>query len=266
VSKGVSPPVQVTCTGGNKNESPSLYVLAVGVSAYEGEMRLHFAASDAVSITKCLKEKAARVFDKVEVRLLTDEKATRKEILKGLVWLDSVMTSRDVGIVFFSGHGARDPRGNFYLIPVDVNPEDPAHTCVPGNLVKEALGNMPGRLIAILDACHSGAVASSKRAARRAPADDLVRDLVTDDYGVVTLCSSQGREYSLESSEVNGGFYTQSLVEGLSGKADFNRDHLVYLHELERYASLRVRQLTRGLQNPVTGRPPTIRSFPLSRN
>jgi WD40 repeat protein len=266
VSKGISAPVQITCAAGNQDELPNLYVLAVGVSAYPGEMRLHFAATDAESIARVLREKTRRVFDKVEVRLLTDAQATRKEIYKGLAWLDSMMTPKDVGVMFFSGHGARDPRGTFYLIPVDVDPNDPANTCVPGELVKDALGNMPGRLIAILDACHSGAVADGKRPARRAAADDLARDLVTDDYGVVTLCSSQGREYSMESPLVGGGFYTQSLVEGLSGKADFNGDHVVYLHELERYATLRVRQLTRGLQNPATGRPTTIRSFPLSRN
>jgi len=36
------------------------------------------------------------------------------------------------------------------------------------------------------------------------------------------------------------------MVEGLSGKADFNRDNTVHLHELEFYARMRVRTLSRG--------------------
>ncbi len=96
-------------------------------------------------------------------------------------------------------------------------------------------------------------------------ADDLVRDLVGEDYGVVVMCSSQGREYSLESSAVKHGFFTISLLEGLSGKADLNRDSYVYIHEVCNYANQRVRQMSQGQQNPVTGRPPNIRPFPLGK-
>jgi uncharacterized caspase-like protein len=133
---------------------------------------------------------------------------------------------------------------------------------VPGERLKEALGDMPGRLVAMLDCCHSGSVAERGPPAR---ADGLVRDLVTDDYGVVVMCSSLGREYSLESPETKAGFFTLGLVEGLSGKADFNKDKVIHIHELDRYAALRVRQLSGGRQNPVTGRSPTIRSFPLAQ-
>jgi hypothetical protein len=264
VSKALSPPLEVTYTGGSKADLPNLYLLAVGISLYEGEMRLHYAASDAVAITKALKRYSAGVFKKVEARLIVDKAATGRAIVQGLAWLDSKMTQKDVGIVFFSGHGTRDPKGRFYLVPVDVDPNDPGGTCVSGDLLKKALGNMPGRLVAIFDACHSGAVAQEKGSAR-AGADDLVRDLVTDDYGVVTMCSSLGREYSIESSEVAGGFYTLSLVEGLSGKADFNHDRFIFIHELDVYSALRVRQLSKGQQNPVTGKPPAIRSFPLGK-
>jgi hypothetical protein len=39
----------------------------------------------------------------------------------------------------------------------------------------------------------------------------------------------------------------------------------MYIHELDAYALLRVRQLSRGLQTPVTGKPDSIRSFPPAR-
>jgi uncharacterized caspase-like protein len=178
------------------------------------------------------------------------------------------MTPKDVAIIFFAGHGAQDPGGNFHLVPVDVNLKDPEGTCISGEFLKKTLGNMPGRLVAMLDACHSGASALGSMPAKgpaRVATDDLVRDLVTDDYGVVVMCSSMGHEYSLESTGTKHGFFTLGLVEGLSGKADFNRDRVIHIHEVDAYAFLRVRQLSRGQQNPVTGRPPTIRSFPLAR-
>jgi hypothetical protein len=92
----------------------------------------------------------------------------------------------------------------------------------------------------------------------------LVRELLTDDCGVVVLCSSLGEEYSLESGEQKAGLYTFGLVEGLGGKADLNRDGLVFIHEAAAYASLRVRQLTRGAQNPTLGRSPAVRPFALT--
>jgi hypothetical protein len=51
----------------------------------------------------------------------------------------------------------------------------------------------------------------------------------------------------------------------MSGRADTNRDGVVHLNELEKYASLRVQQLSRGEQSPTVGRPPTIKLFPLAK-
>ena len=93
----------------------------------------------------------------------------------------------------------------------------------------------------------------------------MVRDLATDDYGVVVMCSSMGREFSLESAEVGQGYFTKALIEGLSGRADGNADGVVYLTELDAYVTDRVKALSKGLQHPVTAKPASIRSFPLTR-
>ena len=54
--------------------------------------------------------------------------------------------------------------------------------------------------------------------------DDLVRDLLSDDYGVIVMCSSMGREVSLENPDRGHGAFTKALLEGLRGQADYNRD------------------------------------------
>jgi WD40 repeat protein len=264
VSKGVSAAVEVTRAGG-KEELPKLYLLAVGISAYPGKMKLEYAAADAQAITRVFSEKTSGVFEKVEVKLITDRDATKKSILEGLAWLGSKMTARDVGVIFFAGHGAQDDFGQFHLVPVDISPQDPEGSLIPGEFVKKALMNMPGKLIAMLDACHSGASAVGDFTKNRPGTDDLVRDLVTDDYGVVVMSASQGHEYALESPSTKHGFFTLGLVEGLHGRADYNKDRIIHIHEVDAYAFFRVRQLSGGQQNPVTGRPPNIRSFPLAK-
>jgi uncharacterized caspase-like protein len=122
---------------------------------------------------------------------------------------------------------------------------------------------MPGRLLAVLDACHSGAAGDARR--RDQQADGLVRDLVSEDYGIIVLSSSLGREYSLEDPALKHGLFTFALVEGLSRQADSNRDGLVHLTELDRYLARRLKTLSDGRQNPIMARPPTIRSFPMAR-
>ena len=266
VSKGMSMSWPVSRIG--KEQIPKLYVLAVGVSEYPGDMKLNYAASDAELIGKTFKEKSKSLFSAVDVRTLTDKNANRQSILEGLDWLRSKMTPNDVGVFFFSGHGMRDRQGRFFLVPVDVNLDDPTGSCVSGEEFKTSLANMPGRLLAILDACHSGAAAGTAPGKQAqlpsARPDNLVRDLVTDDYGVVVMCSSLGREYSMESSTTKAGFFTLGLTEGLSGLADFNKDGFVFIHELDTYSTMRVRELSHGRQNPTFGRPPTVRPFPLS--
>ena len=121
---------------------------------------------------------------------------------------------------------------------------------------------MPGRLVAIFDACHSGAAAESLQVGRT---EGLVRDLLSDDCGVVVLCSSLGSEYSLEASVTKGGVFTFGLLEGLKGEADLNGDGFVFIDEVVLDAAVRVKQLTGGIQNPTLGRSPHVRPFPLAR-
>ena len=95
--------------------------------------------------------------------------------------------------------------------------------------------------------------------------DDLVRDLATDEYGVVVLCSSTGREFSLESAKVGHGYFTLALIEGLNGKGPKTTDGAVYLHHLDSYVTDRVKELSEGRQHPVTSKPSSLRSFPLAK-
>ena len=66
----------------------------------------------------------------------------------------------------------------------------------------------------------------------------------------------------MESPQVGHGYFTLALVEGLSGKADYNHDGVVQLNELDLYVTDRVKELSKGMQHPVTARPTSIRSFP----
>lgn len=260
-SRALSPWLEVS-NGAKETGPANLYVLAMGINDYPAGMKLKYAASDAEVIAATLKDKSKSLFGKIEAKVVTDKKATRKGITEGFEWLASVMTPRDVAVVVFSGHGANDKQGNQYLIPADINPSNPYATSIPGYQFKNLLGDLPGRVICVLDACHSGGVAEGNK--RKSLMDDLVRDLVSEEYGVIVLCSSAGSEVSLELGELKQGAFTVALVAGLSGKADLNGDGIIHLNELEGYAARAVKQMTGGTQNPVFAKPPNVNWFPLA--
>jgi WD40 repeat protein len=269
VSKGLSAPLEVEvrppAAEPEEVRLPDLYVLAIGIQAYPGPLRLNYAANDAKSIATTFQKVGKPLFREIDVQLLTDQEATRRQILSGLSWLRREMTQRDVAIFFFSGHGARDETGAFHLVPVDGDPEDLLSTGIVASQFKDALAAIPGRVLVLLDACHAGAAGGDRRKAVYVMADDLIRDLATDDYGVIVMCSSMGREYSMESDRHQQGYFTVALLEALNGKADTNQDQLVYLTEIDAYIADRVKTLTDGMQHPVTSKPTTIRSFPISK-
>ena len=72
-------------------------------------------------------------------------------------------------------------------------------------------------------------------------AGDLVRELVSDDQGLVVMCGASKEQESGEEAQLGHGYFTQALTEGLAGKAASKRDGLVYLSGLQLYVEERVR-------------------------
>ncbi len=89
--------------------------------------------------------------------------------------------------------------------------------------------------VLIVDACKSGAATLTKGGKPAPPFTiRLTDDLNTS--GEVILASSAADEVSLESSEVQGSFFTHHLVSGLLGAADISADRRITLSEAYRYA------------------------------
>ncbi len=95
--------------------------------------------------------------------------------------------------------------------------------------------------------------------------DQLVRDLTAEENGLIVMCSALGNEQAQDSHRFRHGLFTAALREGLEGKASKTKDGAVYLTALDAYVAARVKELSRGQQNPVTGKPTNVRDFPVSK-
>jgi hypothetical protein len=109
-------------------------------------------------------------FDPDNIRVLTDERATKQAILDRLVWLVDKSIPGDELVFHYSGHGSqvRDRNGDELndqldeiLIPYDVDFDDPLTDDMIGEVFK---GLAQGAyLTMICDSCHSGTMSKSIR-------------------------------------------------------------------------------------------------------
>lgn len=205
------------------------------------------------------------MFNNIEVKVLADDQASRQGIFEGLQWFREHMGQKSVGILFFAGHGEKDRDGSLYLLPVDFEEKNLAGSAIDADVLKKQLAGISGRLILMLDACHAGEIDSGKKRGVGALTDQLVRDLTAEENGLIVMCSALGNEEAQESHQFRHGLFTEALLEGLQGKASKTKDGAVYLTALDAYVAARVKELSKDQQNPVTGKPTSVRDFPVSK-
>jgi len=246
---------------------PNVYMVSIGVSNYEkSELQLEYADDDAQAMSRLFQAQEGKLYKSVTIRELYNEEATRDNILDALEWLEKETTQKDVAVIFIAAHGTNDDKGNFYMLPADADPEKLRRTGVDWNDFVEILGNLPSRVLFFLDTCHSGQLGKNLFRFRGTEVDntEAIRELASDENGVVILAASTGREYSTEHPDWKHGAFTKALLDGMeAGEADQTPDSIIYLRELDYYISERVKELTGGSQHPTTLKPSTISLFPI---
>ena len=241
---------------------PKLYALVAGVSDYTDDSLedLKYAAKDAKDFGAALDRQSGGLYQQVVVKIL--ENPTKDEILDGLDWLRDEVTSKDIAMIFFSGHGMNDSNGDFYYLTNDTNRARTNRTALSGEEFRKALSNLPGKVLAFVDSCHSGNIMGGRRGV--ADINGMINDLTSVESGVVVFSSSTGKQYSLENSEWGNGAFTKALVEGFDGAASDPNSGKITIALLEHYLCERVKTLTGNQQTPTSNKPQTIPDFPIA--
>jgi WD40 repeat protein len=244
---------------------PKLTALLIGVTGYKipNMAPLQYADDDAVDLDRLLKAQEGRIFSKVETRVLVNEGATKDNILDGLTWLDQHTEKGDYALLLMSGHGVTDLRQKFYFLPIDANvvPEKLRTTAVTESEIKDVLSSIRGNVVFFVDACRSGA---SLDGLTRADATSLVNGLSRDDAGIVMFASSSADQDSLESPQWKNGAFTEALLAGLAGQANYVQDGAVDTAELQLFLPRDVRTLTDGRQTAIYRKPDLNEDFALA--
>jgi WD40 repeat protein len=243
---------------------PKLYALVIGVSDYvAANLKLEYAAKDAVDFSAALQAQEGGMYSKVEVKRLVDREVTREAIGDGLDWLEQQVTHRDIGIIFVAGHGVKDDQQTYWFLPADASQLRLKAKAVPQDDLRRTLRNLAGKAILFLDTCHAGQVMKEPRRGS-ADIDVLINDFTVAENGVVVFASSTGNQDSVELSEAKNGAFTKALVEGIEdGRASFGTGKITP-SLLDAFVSDRVKQLTGGKQHPTMAKPETIPDFPFA--
>lgn len=242
-----------------------LYALVVGVSQYRHAAipALKFAAKDAGDFGAFLAAQK-KLFRNVHVKLLTDAQATRHEIEKFLFY-DLLKAGKDDSVImYFSGHGAIDPKRaeEYFFCAHDTDPEYLAATAVLLSGPR-FLGNLSSRhVLVVSDTCHAGGLSNLQTKSLPVSFQSFLQEF-QQSSGRIIIASSKPGEFSMEQERLQNSVFSHFFLEGLRGPADKDRDGAVTVREAYEYAYDRTKDATQGAQHPVfEGR--LVGKFPLA--
>lgn len=198
------------------------HAVVIGVERYRnGLPSADFAAGDARIVARYAS--AVLGYPAANVVLLADESATRSDMVKHLERrLANRVQPEDEVFVYFSGHGAPDPKtGESYLVPYDGDPAYLEETAYPVKRLYEALAKLPAKKIVVaMDSCFSGSGGRSVIAEGSRPLVTVAAAAVPK--GLTVLSASSAAQTSNSYRMKSHGLFTYFLLKGLrEGGADW---------------------------------------------
>jgi len=245
---------------------PNLYVIGIGVSEYAmlpKEWQLSSAHKDAKSVITAFKSQEGKIFGRVETKLLTNAEASVEAITDALKGLESVKEN-DLAVVFLAGHGIMSKDEVFYFITPSGELEKPEKGGISWNLLGDALNKVKGRVLVLLDACHSGNISTQVIV----PNDELAQKLRSDGKsGIMVFSASKGRQSALEDVDGGYGVFAHAITQSLgpeSKQADTNGNGFVEFMELVDHVRKNVDMETEGDQTPWLSRKELFGDFAIA--
>lgn len=139
--------------------------------------------------------------------------------------------------IYYAGHGSPGPKGNAsYLVPVDAAVDYIENNGYPLNLfynIMEKL-NVKNKTI-VIDACFSGGWDSGKLFKGISPASLKTAIPVRDISNAAIFCAADKDQVAAWYPAKRHSLFTYFFFKGLKGEADFNKDKIIRLKELDKY-------------------------------
>jgi hypothetical protein len=211
----------------------SSYALVVGINSYSHWPNLEYAARDAGEIAAVLKQKGFTVFS------LTNQNATRHNILGRLERIRQSVDANSRVVFYFAGHGQTEDlpggRERGYIVPADADAYDWQGTMLPmGQLNRTVKKFKAKHILLAFDSCYSGL--GLTRSIKRSQKQDAVYiKKMMQTRSIQILTAGSRSEQAIEAE--GHGLFTDHLLAALNGAADINSDGHITATEI--YATVR---------------------------
>jgi len=235
------------------------WAVLIGVNDYAELQDLQFCSSD---VTDLKNQLVASGFPKDQIFLIHDQAKERKyqpsrgNIERELELVLSLAGKNDLVLVAFSGHGMHLD-GTSYLCPTESRVSRPQETMVSmENVYKQLNASKASLKLLVVDACRNDPRPRGQKSAN--PKEDnrkLNQTFERPPRGILVLTSCGAGQISYEDEKLQRGVFMNYVLEGLSGKADQNRNDNISLLELYEYATRQTKVFVArkfsGLQVPA---------------
>jgi peptidoglycan/xylan/chitin deacetylase (PgdA/CDA1 family)/uncharacterized caspase-like protein len=233
------------------------HAVIIGINAYAKWPKLAYAANDAKAVRDLLVDKFGFASD--HIKTLLDGQATRDAIMAALG--DDLSDGKKIAhedrvLVFFAGHGAtrKLPSGKYqgYIIPVDADATNFQSQAISMTNFQDISDAIPAKhVLFVMDACYSGL------ALTRGAATSVVGDRqqywqeITRRQARQMMTAGGADEQVADNGPGGHSIFTWTLLQGLDGKADMDKDGAITATELFSYLAPSVSALSR--QTPAFG-------------
>jgi len=231
----------------------------VGIGDYDNLSDLGLApVYDADDVEKLLVSPKHCGYPTANVRVLRNREVSRSAIIAGLQDLATQSQPSDTVVFYFSGHGAQRTAGpdvGTYLCPPEFDGKRPRETGIEAEELSDLLQRIKAeRLLVLIDACRSGAVARIKAE----EGEDSLKwefggprlDKLAAGKGRVIISASEAHQDSMILGRYRNSLFTHFVLKGLQGGVDDRGDGLIHVLDLFHYVAHQVTK-ERGDQNPV---------------
>jgi Protein kinase domain/Caspase domain len=233
--------------------------VVIGIGEYlrqEQVWPLCYAARDAEAMAGVLSDPDVCSFPAQNVKLVTDQWATRDTIAHHLSkWLPAQARGAEIAVIYFAGHGMIHRIGHHdeaYFLPYDADPDDVVtRGILMTDLARWIDAIDAGTIIVCLDCCHAANVLPRRRTAPESQGRDMrIRPAMLEELtgrGRYLIASCDDGQVSLESETLEHGLFTYHLLDGIRGAGDRDGDGRIGVAELFEHVAEAVERDARAL-------------------
>lgn len=248
------------------------HALVIGIADYPHIKPLpETVRHDAEAMYQTLTDTSICGYPAGHVTQLLDTQATSDGIRDALVHLAKTTTENDTAVIFFSGHGfhntthdsdSPDYHETQYILPYEAELHDLAHTALRGDEFTALINDIPaGRLLVLLDCCHSGGAATPKQAsdlqAKQGLREEYYQSIAqshNQSQGRVVMAACRPSEYSWVLPGMPNSLFTHHLLEALRGEHQPQPSQPIRVFDLFRHVAEQVPRQAETLdvsQHPI---------------